>query len=502
MLIDANDLEDGQTIDTAIAIVGGGMAGIALARQLAEAGVEVVILESGGETPDARVQDLYAGSMTVGDGQSSVANDDYLTASRVRCFGGSGHVWGGKCGPLDPIDFVKRSWIPHSGWPVTRESLQPYYDRACALLELPRFLPPSTHPVDDPLLERRSAQFTPRTRAYTRYSGQLKDGPFKSYTGAAATHPGIRVYLHANVTRIALSANGRHVESLRIALLNGRRHILRAGTYILATGGIENVRLLLASNDVAKQGIGNHSDWLGRGFQGHTTISRDQTTLWSMRTVATLAPYDISRFDAPHRVLGLSDGAQARTRRLNFTVTMSSVVKDAPPTAVAVQAMARRLTGQTASAHHNIYFMTEHPPNRDSRITLREDSRDALGLPRVHLEMRHDPIEHETLERTLDLLARELGRLGVGRLQWSGTDDAWRNSFTSLSRHHMGATRMSSSAADGVVDEHGRVHGVANLYVAGSSVFPTSGLCNPTLTLLALGFRMGDTLLAGRGRTA
>src|SRR4051794_3738976 len=138
MIIDAEQLPDGSAIEVRVLIAGGGLAGIALGRQLADAGLAVAILESGGTNPDPRQQALYNGKMTVGDGQSTASFDQYLTASRVRCFGGSGNVWGGKCGPLDPLDFERRAWVPYSGWPITRAAMQPYYDRACALLELPR----------------------------------------------------------------------------------------------------------------------------------------------------------------------------------------------------------------------------------------------------------------------------------------------------------------------------------------------------------------------------
>jgi choline dehydrogenase-like flavoprotein len=499
MLIDAEQLEPGTTLSADLVIVGGGMAGIALGRQIADAGRRVAILESGGESADPRTQDLYAGTMTVGTGGRSERLDEYLTASRVRCFGGSGNVWGAKCGPLDPIDFEQRSWVPHSGWPISRADLQPYYDRACALLELPRFDMPSDQPATEPIFGGASRSFTRRTRAYTRYTGALPGGPYNDYKAAAAAHQRIAVYLHANVTRIALSADGRGVESLDVRTLNGKAHTVRGRTYVLAAGGIENVRLMLASNDLARHGIGNHSDWLGRGFQGHTTVVREGTSVWTTRTDAALADFDLMKTDGPHTVLGVSDGLQRATRRLNFTVTLIGTAKAPDAASAAVTRLAQHLAGASQPSHRSIYFMTEHAPDRDSRIVLDPEAHDALGMPRVRLDMRHAAIELETLERSAALLATELGRLGIGRLHWGGDRKDWAESMKSLSRHHMGATRMSSSRSNGVVDEHGCVHGVSNLYVAGSSVFPTSGITNPTLTLLALGFRLGDRLIAMRG---
>lgn len=502
MFIDAEQLNDQSTIDSRVLIVGGGIAGIALARQLADAGLDVAILESGGEKPDDRVQDLYAGSMTVGDAHSGARRlDEYLTSSRVRCFGGSGNVWGGKCAPLDPMDFERRDWIPHSGWPFSRAVLQPYYDRAGQLLALPRFEEPAGLRAD-PLFGDRSPLFTPRARCYTRYTGADPNGPYGAFKGAAAQHPHVKVYLNANVTRIALREDGQRVASLEVRTFNGRRHTARANTYVLATGGIENVRLLLVSNDVHRRGIGNHSDWLGGGFQGHTTISRDSTSLWANRAPDALDVYDIARRATPHVVLGASDNAQRSGRCLNFTTTLARQVSTTTPTAMIVHAVARRLAGTSGGAHRSIYFMVEHPPNRSSRVTVDLEHRDPLGVPRVRLDMRHTDIELESVEQCVSALARELGRVGAGRLQWAGKRADWLQSMTSLSRHHMGATRMSASPQDGVVDEHGRVHGVPNLYVAGSCVFPTSGIANPTLTLLALALRVGDRLIASNGGAA
>lgn len=500
MLIDAEQLEDGARLTAPIAIIGGGLAGIALGRQLADAGLDVAIIESGGHTPDPRIQELYAGTMTVGSGGTFERFDEYLTASRIRAFGGSGHVWGGKCGALDPMDFEKRDWVEYSGWPLTRAAMHPYYDRASDLLAVPRFTAPLPSRAPESIFERQSTRFTPRGRAYTRYSGALPNSPFKDYTNAALQHPRITVYLHANVTRIALRADGRRVDALDIRTLTGRRHSMHADTCIVAIGGIENVRLLLASNDVVHDGIGNHSDWLGRGFQGHSTISPRPTTICLVRAMDTLSSYDNTRLDRPHTVVGTSDAAQRKGKHLNFTMTLAGKSDSAPSVSVAVADVAARLARSTTVSHMNVYFMTEHPPNRDSRISLASGDRDRLGMPRVRLDMRHQESELDSLEGSIAMLARELGRLGIGRVQWSGTRDDWKASMKSLSRHHMGATRMAASPSDGVVNEHGRVHGVDNLFIAGSSVFPTSGIMNPTLTLLALGFRMGDRLIARNGR--
>jgi choline dehydrogenase-like flavoprotein len=509
VLIDAEQLASGSLIAGEVIIAGAGLAGIALARQLADAGHDVVVLESGGEKPDPRIQQLYAGRMTLGGpGSAPRELDTYLIDSRLRCLGGSGNIWGGKCGPLDPVDFEKRDWIPWSGWPLSRRDMQPYYDRACALLDLPKFDAANggLAGIREGLFEERSASFTPRSRCYTRMTGLAGQGHYDGYRKSATSHPRVRVHLHANVTRIQLNEDGNRVESLEVRCLDGRRHQARARAYVLAMGGIENVRLLLVSDDVQRTGIGNHSDWLGRAFAGHTTVSHPDTPLVTLtRRADAVAAYNPDARDRPHIVIGASDAAQRQMKTANFTTTLTRAPQEIPATARAVHAIAARLSGQREpglqrtsasspprSAHLGAYFMLEQTPNRDSRIALTHE-RDELGVRRVRVDMRYNAIELDTLRTMASALARELGRLEAGRMRWPGqpTDVV---SLMSLSRHHMGATRMSVTPREGVVDAHCRVHGVSNLHVAGSSVFPTGGITNPSLTLLALGYRLGDRL--------
>jgi choline dehydrogenase-like flavoprotein len=505
MLIDVKDLDADSTIEADVIIAGGGIAGIALARQLGDAGAQVAILESGGEAMETRTQSLYTGPTTLsGPGNDARNLDDYMLSSRVRCFGGSGNAWGGKCAPLDPVDFEARDWVPHSGWPMSREALQRFYDRASALLGLPSFssAPDAMFGSADPLLARRSSALAIRPRSYSACTGLSPDGSFASYKKAAADHPRIKVYLHANVTHIRMNADGRRVHALQVSELDGRKHTARARLYVLATGGIENVRLLLASNDVHHDGIGNHSDWLGRAFQGHTTISQDDSPdLSLLRADSELARYNNQQRETAHAVIGLSDAAQRRHRTVNFTATLTGLDKKTSGQLPVIATLAQRLCSAPAASRRGAYFMIEHTPNRDSRLTLLPDQRDELGMPRVRLDMRYGEIEFETFGPMIERFAAELGRLEVGRLRWSGRREQLVASMSSPSRHHMGATRMARSPRDGVVDEHCRVHGVDNLFVAGSSVFPTSGIANPTLTLLALAVRLGDHLVPElRGR--
>ena len=129
----------------------------------------------------------------------------------------------------------------------------------------------------------------------------------------------------------------------------------------------------------------------------------------------------------------------------------------------------------------------EHSPNPDNRITLM-DEKDKNGVPRTRLSVSWSDTDKESLDRTIKLFAKRLGASGFGRARHRGLKSYHYGS------HHMGTTRMSLDPKQGVVDANGRLHELDNLYIAGSSVFPTVGFANPTLTIVALCLRMGDHL--------
>jgi choline dehydrogenase-like flavoprotein len=506
--IDARTLPDASRIEADLVIIGGGMAGITLAKELAGGSLKVAILESGGRDIDADNQALYAGSAVVRapDNPDKPFND-YPGQSRARVLGGSGMVWGGKCAPLDPADFAARAWAPHSGWPVTREQMQPFYDRACDLLEIPRF------DRDDKILQdpaRRPLDlapedgFFPAPRHFTRYSGGSDKAAFDRFRADFADAPNITVYLHANVVRIALNPAGDQVAGLDVACLDGKRHTASGKTYVLAVGGIENVRLLLASNDVRAAGIGNRHDLVGRFFQGHVTYAADTDTETEGTAVHISRDAPMELYLGPRRgshcVLGSGAPAQERMGTGNFTATFYTGEETGAGTQAKAETKtigkaAARIDGQGAGGGQLLGFfaMSEHFPNPDSRVTLDTAAKDALGMPRIRLDWAYSKTDWDSLERSAAGVGDALGAAGQGRLCWPIKRQTLLK-ISSASRHHMGTTRMHADPRQGVIDPDGRVHETANLYVAGSSVFPTSGIANPTLTILALVMRLADHL--------
>ncbi len=500
--IDARTLPADSLIEADLIIIGGGMAGITIARQFAGGPVKVAILESGGREIDDATQDLYDAAATMrGPDNPDRPFDFYPRSSRARVLGGSGMVWGGKCRPLDAADFARRDWIPHSGWPMSRQDLQPFYDRACGLLEIPRFDGAEARDPARPHLEIGEDFFSAPVVS-TQLSGGADAAAFDRFRTEFAAAPNIAVYLHANVTRIGLSKAGNRVTELDVACLSGPRHKARARRYILAAGGIENARLLLASNDVRAAGVGNQHDLVGRFFQGHVTYAVDETTEVEGSALYLTTGKPMGRYlnpvrRGPHSVIASALVGQRRLRAGNFTVTLYPT---APPGAsaggrgeetLAVGGMASRIDGEPPLLA-GCFLMAEQFPNPDSRITLTRQ-KDALGMPRVQLDWTYAAADFDGLEKTAAHFGDALGAHGKGRFCWP----AERKTLVAIctaSRHHIGTTRMHANPRQGVVDPDGKVHGVANLHIAGSSVFPTSGIANPTLTILALAMRLADHL--------
>ena len=503
-ILDIRELPDNSTITADLVIIGGGMAGITLAREWAGKDKRVVILESGGESSDDATQDLYAGKGTLAaDGNADLDDEHYVGHSRARFYGGSGNRWGGKCVPLDAADFAARPWLGDVGWPIGRADLQPFYDRACDILSIPHFDKDYSQPQHEgrpPLVMNEAQHITSLPRCHTKVTGnhRIEFDEFRfGFTDAA----NISVYLHANVVRFDMKEDGKTLGGVGVATLDGKTYNVRCKKCVLACGGIENARLLLVANSRGETDIGKRSDAIGRYFQGHTVVSADRSpTHTGTRIQFTEPPDSMSLYvdrqpDKTHAVLGSTKAGQQHYDTAAFTVTMGLEHSPAGEER-AIHTIAARVDRASPDAKDGkdcwCYFMTENLPNPDSRVSLAKTT-DALGMPRSYLRWEYSKADVDHFERSIDAFARELGRSGSGRTACPIRRDELVASM-SPSRHHMGTTRMHADPKQGVVDPDLRIHDTTNLFVAGSSVFPTSGIANPTLTILALTLRLSDHL--------
>jgi choline dehydrogenase-like flavoprotein len=520
------------TVEVDVCIVGGGAAGISIARELSSRNVSVALLEAGGLKLEAETQALYRG-------ESVGLRYGALDETRFRYFGGSTNpeAWGGWCKPLDEIDLEERPWVPHSGWPLTWDDLEPWYRRAQVVCEAGAFdydLDSWRKRVDVPLGEfaisgnrivTQLAQLSPPTRFGRRYRDEL---------GASRD---VTVYLHANATRIVTDADGSTAEIVEAVTLEGQRLSVGCRVVILAAGGIENARLLLVSPGSRGVGIGNENDLVGRFFMDHPRLELgsvefaegalpnlyDPSYKFRKRRKTPVSPYDHTlvagslavapEIQQSEHLLNFrawivatypghgSPAADAmkrlyiglRERELPATIRDDLAAIARRPDHAAATAIGRLLRPERLVQTYRLVNVLEPEPLPESRVTL-SDAVDSLGLPRTRLDWHVGDLVRRTLATAHSILDEDLRRSGVGRLVDPYRLDQKDRFLDSLAWvwHHMGTTRMHADPESGVVDPDCRVHSTTNVYVAGSSVFPTSGNDMPTLTIVALALRLAD----------
>ena len=312
--------------------------------------------------------------------------------------------------------------------------------------------------------------------------------------------PNIRVLLHANVVDIVTNSSASAVHLMEVQCLTDNKLWVRAKAYVLAAGGMQNSRVLLYSNKVLKAGLGNQHGLVGRYFfehlnwvAGSAVVTKPNESM-DLYESATMEP---TLGNPTFGALSLAEDLQRRHQLLNtaFILFPKYDVRGMLAAVGEVSSLIDRFgkpTPPSRGPHYSmLYTRTEQVPNPNSRITL-SGEQDALGKPRVILNWQLSDRDTEQIRKSIKFLGRELGRNGFGRVALRVTDhNPWPVRAAS---HPMGGTRMHSDAKKGVVDANCRVHGIANLYVAGSSVFPTGGFSNPTLTLVALALRLASHL--------
>ena len=491
--LDARALPRDTFLTPDLAIIGGGPAGISLALAMADSGHNILLLESGGLKFEPAAQKLYRGSET---GVSYIA----LDGGRLRFLGGSTNHWGGWCRPLDGIDFEARNWVPYSGWPFARREIEPYFARAQALVEAgPWIYDAADQATSDsgPVLRLGPGGVYTSWFQFSKTQGGVLPTHFgERYQNDLKRAAHITPLLNANVTGIRLSTDAGHVDHLDVATLSGNRLTVKPRYTVLAAGAMENARLLLASNDITPAGVGNDNDLVGRFFADHPIP----------RNVASLVLFDGKLAPFYSNFLTLPNGAVLRAAlspRPEFLraqgvvgslTTVENEVKLDPLATAAVETTAEALGVDVSGAKaFSLGCGMELAPDPERRLTLNQE-RDALGLPRLNLNMTISDSDFVHFRQTLAEMGRQLLAAKTGMIHLSYSQRHEWLAAMDWGNHHLGTTRMSANPRQGVVDAASKVHGVANLYVAGSSVFPTYGSSNPTMNLVALTLRLADRL--------
>jgi choline dehydrogenase-like flavoprotein len=522
MIADIRTIPQDGSLDADVCVIGGGAAGISLARAFLSSSVKVVLLESGGHKWEAGAQQLYTGR-SIGE-----TYFQELHRCRTRRFGGSTNCWGGICTPLDPIDFEARSWVPWSGWPITYAELVPYFRRAHDICGAGPFLynAQAWEQMAIPYGEFRPDRFrrfvwhfnnrgSPSLRFGNRFYSELRQAS------------NIHVLLHANATDLLMNESRRSVERVTVRSLDQRTIQVRARVFVLACGGIENPRILLNCTSQNPQGLGNQRDLVGRFFQEHLQVPCGLLVATDRGGAA--ARYSrLSKLGAARCLPGLSLAPEAQRvhRTLNGSLAVDPFYE--PDGAwmafqhlrsdckekrfdqqsfrrfwkvacgvhrLAPEVWRRVVHGDRPRGNPHrfvLYARAEQSPNPDSRVFL-SSQRDVLGMRQVCLDWNTTPLDRKAIRLMASFAVEELTRLKLGQVikaDWL-SGESWPADLVG-GPHHMGTTRMADDDSSGVVDRNCRVHGLHGLYVAGSSVFPTGGHANPTLTIIALTLRLAD----------
>jgi len=537
---DAREIESGRTLDTEVLVVGAGAAGITLARALAARGFGVLLAEGGGAKPDAATQALYEL-----DCVGYPLRPNHM--NRAREFGGSCNLWAGRAMRLQPLDFEARPWVPESGWPIPASEIDRHLDEAAAILDLPGgaeafSLEAWRHRLgaaEERLL--RAGGFAPAISLWARRPKRFA----RDHRRELARSPRIRVLLRANAVRLGPDASGRRIETVHFATLDGRRFAVRARFVILAAGGLEIPRLLLWSDRLDPRLLGPRRDLVGRFFMDHPRTAFGRVVLRGDADLTLMRTFPVARGKV-QLGLALSPELQRREGLLHHYATFEEEgsgyaeahwheaiefgkvmlrrghagsrldlerVRHAPkvenfryllsPKEILPHDLWRlwrlaksRLQRRRRQQRYVVVYFCEQPPDPGSRVRLGGEP-DVLGVPRLVLDWRIPDAVEGSLRRLEAEIARALETTGLGRLEPGTGAPRWTDAS-----HHMGTTRMHPDPERGVVDADCRLHGIANLWIASSSVFPSCGHANPTLTILALALRLADHLAACRTRLA
>lgn len=544
MFIDARKLPEDSVIESEVCIIGAGPAGTTLAREFIGQNFRVCLLESGQTEPDKDIQSLCNGEVI-----EDLSQD--LSKSRCRQFGGTANFWADHTGenyysvrllPLDKIDFEKRDWLPYSGWPFDKSHLDPFYERSEHLCKLRPFAYDSKDWEDD---QSPGLPFTGNRIATTMY----QFGPRNVFTHQLRSEinqsANITTYLNANMVEIESNNTATTVSRVRVACLQGNKFWVAAKIFILATGGIENARLLLLSNKTQNVGLGNQNDLVGRFFMEHPVLRLGAFIPANKQILNSAGLYDL-RWANNTIVMGKLTFTEEvmrcqqllnicmllvpkpkayKSKALNSLKTLLSSIRHLELPKNALKHLGNTITGiddimayiygrafklqrysyniswggwslrQGNEKRFNFFEVmvaTEQPPNPDIRVMLGSE-RDRLGLRKIQpIHWRWSDLEINSIRQVQEILKEEIVRAGLGEFQSWLEPDKFTMPQCYGGDHHMGTTRMHIDPKQGVVDENCRVHGISNLFIAGSSVFPTGGAANPTLTIIALAIRLAD----------
>ncbi|MGB8817360.1 MAG: GMC family oxidoreductase [Rhizobiaceae bacterium] len=456
-----------------VCVIGTGPAGMAVALQLAHAKIPVVMLEAGSDEITDDSQEFYKGA---------VDGDHYfdLDVTRIRLLGGCSNHWAGWCRVMDQHDFEPRQWIANSGWPISRADLEPYFEQVHTMLDLEPFRP-NMKISDD--IEWVQLIKSPAVHVGEKYRADLEASKL--------------IAVVMNTMASDLTGNGTEVTGASLWSQGKDAGALVADHFVVCTGGLENSRLLLWSNHKSNGAVVPQAAALGKYWMEHPQFEP---------AVALLFDESAFEWDAQGEAFfSPSPQAMERLGIMNFGARLiktpyrgvKGLVADLACYAPDISEWVAAGFGAHLRCAAQIYLGWEQAPVESNRISLSDSDRDPAGIPRIVLHWKKGELERKTMVEGLRLFGDTLAASDLGRLRfedWVLNNQPYPDNQEIAGHHHMGGTRMGTDPLKSVVDANCKVHGMSNLWIGGSSVFTTSGQCNPTTTLTALALRLGDHL--------
>ncbi|GAB4024901.1 GMC oxidoreductase [Spirosoma koreense] len=550
MIVSKNTYQPGQVLTTDICIIGSGPAAISTALSLASAQRNVIVVSGGNWSETVPNQDLNRGVVP------QPGAHEPLEENRRRQFGGTSAAWGGRCIPFDPLDFKERSWVPDSGWPFSYETLEPYYRQATKLCQIGEYafdahtaFPNNGREIIDGLdTDEIVSNYLERWSPPVNFA--------KDYRTELENSPTLQVLLDAHVLKLNMQDDSDRISTVDVTM-GGSPLVIQANTFVLAAGGIENPRLLLASaNERFPMGLGNQNDNVGRYYMAHlkgvyaeidpanresllVDFERDAEGVYCRRRwwipeeaqqahqlLNTVFFLYLSNSPEGHRDMLFSArfigkgllsilaersvrGVFEKSRQVlpslkEHAVNMATNGLTQLPDLIrlSMKRLAKRrlpyILPSMKSKYWGLYFQTEQAPNRESRVYLSTTETDAFGMPRAEVSIDFLEADVESVVVAHNLFVDNFRKKNLGEVLYSeeGLRDYLDKSLRTFNSgaHHIGTTRMSDDPQTGVVDRNAKVYGLSNLYVAGSSVFPTGGHANPTFTIVAHALLLADHL--------
>ena len=524
MILDAAEFDGVKRFNTDVCIIGGGVSGLVLARELLSEKRDVMVIEAGDVDFNSVTQQSYAAEILPPGFPDT-------TKTRLKMLGGSSNHWENSVERLDPIDFEKRDWVPDSGWPISYSEIEPYYKIAedyCSVgadgydpeywMEELGFENICKSSEDVELAVAKSA--LPPTRFYEKYKPDLEAGQ------------NLRIILNASAVGATFDRSNRTIKSIDFKSTGESVHRINAKIFCLCAGGIENARLLLSLNEKNNDAMGNGFSNVGRYLMEHPVVRAAHFYPLNCQKLHDVFNGLVDRGRIIKSRLKLTDSCQRKNQTNNLRFYMApqgeivmshgiasshalvesfkqgqwpdhfgkhlvNILTDMDSIIGAMQRDGETVigvpNGDSFSGYQSI-AMIEQTPDRENKVVLGKDL-DNFGMKKIRIDWRVTDLDRSLTWKSLGIVSRDeaLNRIGRFRLLREREIRIWGNQM-GYSAHHIGTTRMHNSEKNGVVNSNCLIYGTRNFYIAGSSIFPTGGHVPPTLTIVALTVRLADFL--------